>query len=62
MRSADLIKKLIADGWIEQRQTGSHVTLSKPGVSKIITIPHPRKDASKGVIRQVQEISGLRLL
>ncbi len=62
MSSAELIKQLVAAGWVKQRQSGSHVTLSKPGVVKIITIPHPRKDASKGVIRQAQEISGLKLL
>lgn len=62
MSSAELIKKLIADGWVKQRQDGSHVTLSKPSVQKIITIPHPRKDSSKGIIRQAQAISGLKLL
>ncbi|EMM7533050.1 TPA: type II toxin-antitoxin system HicA family toxin [Citrobacter braakii] len=62
MSSAELIKRLQADGWVKQRTTGSHVTLSKPGVRKIITIPHPRKDSSKGIIRQAQEISGLKLL
>ncbi|EBA1658104.1 type II toxin-antitoxin system HicA family toxin, partial [Salmonella enterica] len=60
--SAELIKRLIADGWVKTRQNGSHVTLTKPGVAKIISVPHPRKDSSKGVIRQAQEISGLRLL
>ncbi|ASC12714.1 MULTISPECIES: type II toxin-antitoxin system HicA family toxin [Klebsiella/Raoultella group] len=62
MSSAELIKKLIADGWVKQRQTGSHVTLTKPGIEKIITIPHPRKDSSKGIVRQAQQISGLKLM
>ncbi|ETS30082.1 hypothetical protein BB987_20460 [Photorhabdus temperata] len=62
MSSAELIKRLIADGWVKARQDGSHVTLTKSGVAKIITIPHPRKDSSKGVIRQAQNISGLKLL
>lgn len=62
MSSAELIKRLMADGWVKQRQDGSHVTLSKPGVRKIITVPHPRKDSSKGIVRQAQEISGLKLL
>ncbi|WP_390902826.1 type II toxin-antitoxin system HicA family toxin [Xenorhabdus bovienii] len=52
----------MADGWVKVRQDGSHVTLTKPDVAKIITIPHPRKDASKGIIRQAQKISGLKLL
>ncbi|AXC69910.1 type II toxin-antitoxin system HicA family toxin [Salmonella enterica] len=62
MSSTELIKRLIADGWVKTRQNGSHVTLTKPGVAKIISVPHPRKDSSKGVIRQAQETSGLRLL
>ncbi|HDT5924662.1 TPA: type II toxin-antitoxin system HicA family toxin [Klebsiella pneumoniae subsp. pneumoniae] len=62
MSSAELIKKLIADGWVKQRQTGSHVTLTKPGIEKIITIPHPRKDSSKGIVRQAHQISGLKLM
>lgn len=62
MSSAELIRKLIADGWVKQRQTGSHVTLTKQGIEKIITIPHPRKDSSKGIVRQAQQISGLKLM
>ncbi|WP_283126508.1 type II toxin-antitoxin system HicA family toxin [Providencia stuartii] len=62
MSSAELIKKLSADGWVKARQTGSHITLTKEGFDKIITVPHPRKDSSKGVIRQAQQISGLKLL
>ncbi|KQN61808.1 type II toxin-antitoxin system HicA family toxin [Erwinia sp. Leaf53] len=61
MSSEELIRQLRADGWLRQRQSGSHVTLSKPGVIKIITVPYPRKDLSKGIIRQAQEISGLKL-
>ncbi|PHM75124.1 type II toxin-antitoxin system HicA family toxin [Xenorhabdus kozodoii] len=62
MSSSELIKRLIADGWVKARQDGSHVTLTKLGVREIITVPHPRKDASKGVIRQAQKNSGLKLL
>lgn len=62
MSSAELIKLLIKDGWVKQSQDGSHVTLSKPGVVKIITVPTPRKDVSKGVLRQVKQISGLDVI
>ncbi|OKP04518.1 type II toxin-antitoxin system HicA family toxin [Xenorhabdus eapokensis] len=62
MSSTELIKRLMANGWTKARQDGSHITLTKPGITKIITVPHPRKDASKGVIRQAQNISGLKLL
>ncbi|WP_370630315.1 type II toxin-antitoxin system HicA family toxin [Xenorhabdus sp. PB61.4] len=46
MSSAELIKRLMADGWVKVRQDGSHVTLTKSGVREIITVPHPRKDSS----------------
>lgn len=60
MDSGTLIKLLEKDGWVKRKQKGtSHITLTKRGVAKIITIPHPRKDSSKGVLRQVKEISGL---
>lgn len=62
MHSKELIKRLEADGWKKARQDGSHVTLTKEGVREIITIPDPRKDSSKGIIRQAQKISGLKLL
>ncbi|WP_434525408.1 type II toxin-antitoxin system HicA family toxin [Photorhabdus asymbiotica] len=42
MSSAELIKLLIAGGWVKARQDGSHITLTKPGVAKIITIPKKR--------------------
>ncbi|MDC9604012.1 type II toxin-antitoxin system HicA family toxin [Xenorhabdus griffiniae] len=62
MSSTELIKRLMADGWVKMRQDGSHVTLAKQGVREIITVPHPRKDSSKGILRQAQKNSGLKLL
>jgi predicted RNA binding protein YcfA (HicA-like mRNA interferase family) len=67
MESGELIKRLQADGWIIRKSrgkkaTGSLVTMTKPEVAKIITIPHPKKDPSKGILRQVQQISGLKLI
>ncbi|PHM51897.1 type II toxin-antitoxin system HicA family toxin [Xenorhabdus hominickii] len=62
MSSTELIKHQMNDGWVKARQNGSHVTLTKSGGEKIITVPHPRKNASKGIIRQAQVISGLKLL
>ncbi|MEA9393133.1 type II toxin-antitoxin system HicA family toxin [Acerihabitans sp. TG2] len=63
MESAKLIKLLIDDGWIARKQKAtSHITLEKEGVREIITIPHPRKETSKGVLRQVKKISGLKVI
>ncbi|WP_114193145.1 type II toxin-antitoxin system HicA family toxin [Edaphovirga cremea] len=66
MGSMELIRRLEGIGWIvrggKKKNSGSHITLKKTDVSRIITFPHPRKDISKGILRQVQEISGLSLL
>ncbi|WP_213990826.1 type II toxin-antitoxin system HicA family toxin [Sodalis sp. dw_96] len=67
MTSGELIKRLHEDGWIIRKMgprkvKGSHVTLTKPGWIKIITISHPRKDVSKGLIKQVQQISGIAFI
>jgi predicted RNA binding protein YcfA (HicA-like mRNA interferase family) len=59
MSSAELIKKLIADGWVKQRQTGSHVTLTKPGIEKIITIPHPRRILQRGLLDRLNRYQDL---
>ncbi|WP_413739580.1 type II toxin-antitoxin system HicA family toxin [Sodalis sp. RH14] len=63
MESAKLIKLLINDGWIARKQkASSHITLEKEGVREIIPLPHPRKEISKGVLRQVKKISGLKVI
>ena len=66
MESGELIKRLQDTGWqirgCQKTNGGSHVTMCKPGVRKIITLPHPRKDTSKGVLRQAQQIAGIKLI
>ncbi|HEN3578600.1 TPA: type II toxin-antitoxin system HicA family toxin [Yersinia enterocolitica] len=66
MESGELIKQLQDAGWQirEGKKThgGSHITLCKPGIRKIITLPHPRKELSKGMLRQAQQISEINLI
>ena len=54
------ISELEARGWTVARQSGSHVTLNKPGQPLIITVPHPRKTLSPGVVRAIERIAGFR--
>lgn len=66
MESGDLIKQLQDAGWQirggKKTNSGSHITLCKPGVRKIITLPHPRKEISKGVLRHARQIAGIKLI
>jgi predicted RNA binding protein YcfA (HicA-like mRNA interferase family) len=60
MQSRELIKLRQADGWQLQRTRGSHhqfVHLTKPGT---VTVPHPKKDLGKGLVRAIRKQAGLR--
>jgi len=59
MKSTDLIKRLRANGWLEVRSRGSHVTFKKKGVNKIITVVHPQKDIPIGTLRKTLKIAGI---
>lgn len=58
--SKEAIRKLTGQGWTVARQSGSHVTLTKPAHPLIITVPHPRKTLSPGVTRDIEKKAGFR--
>jgi predicted RNA binding protein YcfA (HicA-like mRNA interferase family) len=61
MNSGDLIRKLKKAGWQLVRVSGSHHTFKHPAVAAIVTVPHPRKDLGKGLVRQIERVSGVSL-
>jgi predicted RNA binding protein YcfA (HicA-like mRNA interferase family) len=59
VKSAVLIKELVADGWVLDRVRDSHHVFrhqTKPGH---ITVPHPKKDLGKGLVHQIRKQAGL---
>lgn len=58
--SGQAIKALLARGCSVDRQKGSHVTLIKPGERLIITIVHPSKTLSPGLVRDIERKAGFR--
>lgn len=59
--SADVIRALKRDGWVEARVRGSHHHFkhsSKPG---IVTVPHPKKDIPVGTLVSIERQAGTRL-
>lgn len=58
--SRDVIKTLKSAGWTVVRVSGSHHTLKHPSNPMLVTVPHPEKDISPGLLRAIQRISGLR--
>ena len=61
MGSREVIRVLSDDGWVLVRSKGSHhhfAHLVKPG---IVTVPHPRKDLARRLLRSIERQAGIRL-
>ncbi len=61
MKSADVIKALIADGWAEVNRVGSHVQFKHAQKPGRVTVPHPKRDIPAGTLRSIEKQSGLKL-
>ena len=44
MKSSEIIKIIIKDGWVQCHQKGSHCQFKHPLKNGRITTPHPKKD------------------
>ena len=58
MQSREPIKQ--ADGWQLQRTRGSHPQFAHPTKPGTVTVPHPKKDLGKGLVRAIRKQAGLR--
>ncbi len=57
-----VIRAFVRDGWQKERQTGSHVILSKEGHPSILSIPvHKGKPVKQGLMRKLIEMSGITI-
>ncbi|MCO5130059.1 MAG: type II toxin-antitoxin system HicA family toxin [Xanthobacteraceae bacterium] len=61
MNSRDIIKALIADGWRQVAQKGSHAQFKHPTKPGCVTVLHPKRDVPLGTLRSVEKQSDLRL-
>ncbi|WP_111857844.1 type II toxin-antitoxin system HicA family toxin [Acinetobacter sp. CFCC 10889] len=60
MKSLDLIKILLKDGWYETRVTGSHHHFRHEVKTGLVTVPHPKKDLPIGTVNSILKQAGLR--
>lgn len=60
MDSNTLIKLLEAKGWKKASVRGDHFTYKHPKNPLLITVTHPVKDVSIGVLNRALKISGLK--
>jgi predicted RNA binding protein YcfA (HicA-like mRNA interferase family) len=61
MSSREVIRALQAAGWVQVRVTGDHHQFRHPTQPGTVTVPHPVKDLSLGVIKSIARQSGLEL-
>jgi predicted RNA binding protein YcfA (HicA-like mRNA interferase family) len=60
MSSADLIKQLRNAGWTLRATRGSHHIFQHPRNGGHISVPHPKKDLGKGLVRKILKQAGLK--
>ncbi|MCQ8873129.1 type II toxin-antitoxin system HicA family toxin [Mesorhizobium sp. M7A.T.Ca.TU.009.01.3.2] len=61
MKSADIIRLLEADGWVEVARRGSHAQFKHRDRLGRVTVPHPKRDIPIGTLRSIEKQSGLKL-
>ncbi|TSC95776.1 MAG: hypothetical protein CEN88_437 [Candidatus Berkelbacteria bacterium Licking1014_2] len=58
LKSKELVKILKQNGFMEKRQSGSHLTLYRPTDSQIVTVPIHNRTIGKGltyaILKQVK--------
>jgi predicted RNA binding protein YcfA (HicA-like mRNA interferase family) len=54
MTSAEIIKKLKADGWFHVKTRGDHYQMKHPTKTGKVTIPHPTKDIGLPLLKSIE--------
>lgn len=60
MRATELVKLLLKNGWVEDRQSASHKTFKHPNNPMIITVPMHTGDIKKGLLHKLLKTAGLK--
>ncbi len=60
MDSREVLKRLLADGWFEVAQKGSHKQLKHPTKPGRVTVPSPKKDIPTGTLRSIEKQAGVK--
>ena len=61
MNSRDVIRLLLADGWVEVARRGSHAQFKHPTKPGRVTVPHPKRDLPRGTLRSIERQAGITL-
>lgn len=58
VRSAEVVKRLEADGWVCVGGKGDHRKFKHPKKPGHVTVPHPRRDLAIGTLRNIFRQAG----
>lgn len=58
MNSADIIRRLLAEGWNQVSSKGSHQKFKHPDKPGHVVVPHPRKNIAMGTVRNIFRQAG----
>jgi len=61
MKSADVIKILKKDGWVQVAQKGSHFQFKHPEKRGRVTVPHPKRDLPLGTLKSIEKQAGIKI-
>jgi len=55
LKSIEVVRALKKAGFVENRQTGSHLVLDKPNRPLIVTVPMHGRELKRGTLRAIIE-------
>ena len=55
MDSRKLLRELRKAGWRVKRIRGSHYHLQHKDYKHVVTVPHPKKDLPKGLVKAIRK-------
>ena len=57
-RPGDIMKRLIADGWVQRKGKGDHVNFTKPGIRFVVTVDTGVREIPVGTLRSIYRLAG----
>lgn len=60
LTSPELIKLLLKNGFVEQRQSGSHKVFYNKESKRRVIVPFHRRDLPKGTLNEILKQAGLK--
>ena len=62
MKSTDIIKRLLLDGWFAVAKKGSHIQFKHPHKNGRVTVPYPKKDLPVGTVKSIEKQARIKLV